>query len=730
MDRASPRSNGSARSNRPDSCYAFGPKSGDGVTFDYATAECGAQLAPLTLDVPLTSLHGALARRAPGACLLETRGPPGSSLLVWEPAATIRLDAGEVRVIARPGVSLPPPPSTGARAPAYLDAVLRRFRLPVSPGAIAPFPFLGGLVGTVGYEWAAAQEGPDRPRAAGVPDLWFGLYDRALVVPPEGDACVLAVPSVRGIAMPEVRRSLAGALREASAPGPAVPSLPVPRIVSDIPRAAFEVAVREVRRRIRSGSVYQVNLALRMHAAGVDPWALYERLRIRNPSPFSGLVTTGDFTVVCVSPERLLKVEPDARGGRTAITRPIAGTRPRAAGKQDVRNERALRASPKERAEHTMLVDLGRNDLGRVCVQGSVAVDEWFTVERYSHVMHLVSNVRGRLRPGTGVPDLFRALMPGGSVTGTPKIRATEIIAELEPVARGAYTGSLAYLSLDGNVDANLLIRSAFFPRGRGEAQVYAGSGIVHASDPGREWRESRHKAAVLLEAIGGQRSRGFPWAPPRRCRSWNPPVPRHTHPDARVLLIDNYDSFTYNLAQYLAALGARVAVVRNDAASIDALRARRPTHVVISPGPGLPSEAGIAERAVRAFEGTPILGVCLGHQSIVEAYGGSIGEAPIPFHGKSSPVYRVLDLGELDILAGLPTPAEVARYHSLVAGRVPPSLRVTARTGDGLVMAVQHRTFPTYGVQFHPESILTEGGMDILDRFLALPSPAGPEVR
>ncbi len=687
-------------------------------------------MARMTLPASLSSLHRALARRAPGVCLLETLGSPGHSLLVWEPAAIIRLDAGKVRVDARPGVSLPPTPQTHAHLLTYLDAVIRRFQPSASSGAVAPLPFLGGLVGTVAYDWAAAQEGPDRPRAAGVPDLWFGLYDRAVVVSPDGDAWLVVVPSVRGATMPEVRRSLAGALRAAALPVSEVRPPSAPRVTSDLPRAEFESSVREVRRRIRAGSVYQVNLALRMRASGVDPWRLYERLRERNPSPFSGLVATGDFTVVCASPERLLLVVPDGHGDRTAATRPIAGTRPRAAGSQDARNERALRTSPKERAEHTMLVDLGRNDLGRVCVPGSVEVDEWFTVERYSHVMHLVSNVRGRLRTGTGVRELFRALMPGGSVTGTPKIRATEIIAELEPIPRGAYTGSLVYLSFDGRIDANLVIRSAYFPFGGGEAHVYAGSGIVHASDPGREWREARRKAAVLLEAIGDRPSRGFPWAPPRLARSWTPPVPRHRHSGRRVLLIDNYDSFTHNLAQYLAALGAHVAVVRNDGGGVDMLRSRRPTHVVLSPGPGRPSEAGITERAVRAFEGTPLLGVCLGHEAIIEAYGGSLREAPIPFHGKASLAYRVVDSGEQDILAGLPTGTLVGRYHSLVAGRVPPSLRVTARTQDRLVMAVQHRTFPTYGVQFHPESILTERGMDILDRFLAVTSPAEAEGR
>ena len=689
----------------------------------------GVEFAPLFVDVPLPSLHRALAQLSPGACLLETLGSPGPSILAWGPAATIRLDRGKVRVDCEPGVALPSPPRHGSGLPAYLEAVVRKYRPTEMRGGIPPPPFLGGLVGTVGYEWAVSQEGPECLRAAGVPDLWFGVYDRALVIGARGDACLVAVPPVRGATLNDVRRELLRGLRSANDRTRSPRPPPIPRIVSDFPREAFEAAVQDVRRQIRTGSVYQANLALRVRADGVDPWTLYERLRTRNPSPYSALLTTGDFTVVCASPERVLRVEPDGEEGPVAITRPIAGTRPRAAGAQDAKNERALRGSVKERAEHTMLVDLGRNDHGRVCRMGSVEVDELFTVERYSHVMHLVSNVRGRLRPEIGVRDLFRALLPGGSVTGAPKVRATEVIAALEPVSRGAYTGSLTYLSFDGSLDANLLIRSAFFPHGGTEAQVYAGSGIVHDSDPTREWRESRHKAAVLIEAIGGQPAKGFPWAPPRRSRSWAPPAPPHFHPSARVLVIDNYDSFTYNILQYLAALGAHVSVVQNNAFSLEKLRDQKPTHVVLSPGPGRPSEAGITLRAVRGFEGTPMLGVCLGHQSMIEAYGGEVGEAKVPFHGKPSEVYRVLDLGEHDILAGLSNPTIVARYHSLVAHRVPPCLRVTARTKDGLVMAVQHERFPTYGVQFHPESILTPEGMGILDRFLAVPSLSALEV-
>ncbi len=694
----------------------------------------GAVEAPRTPDLEIRSftpgsdwvtLHRGLAGRGYRPVLLETLGAPGYSFLAWNPAAVVRVVRSGVDASFRPGVDLPHPARDPARVLSYCERLVRQFRTPSLRGADGRVPFVGGWAGCVSYEWAAAQEGPSRPLPNGVPALWLGLYDRLLVGPPSGDPYLVVHTNVghgtAAGAMREVRR----AERDGSAAGSEARHLPG-RPVAEFARPDFEAAVRRVRGLIRAGDVYQVNVAQRYRVDGVDPWVTYRGMRNRNPSPFAGLLTTELGSVASSSPERVVSVAPTPDGRRRATTRPIAGTRPRGPGDQDRRNERSLRASSKERAEHTMLVDLGRNDLGRVCSNGTVEVDEWFTVERYSHVMHLVSNVTGDLRPDAGATELYRALLPGGSVSGTPKIRATEVIADVEPVPRGEFTGSFTYLSFDGGLDANLLIRSAFFPGGVPTAYVYAGAGIVHASDPAREWKETCLKAAAVLEAIGGVRSRGFPWAPPRRLRSWSPTVPEHQHPDCRVLLIDNYDSFTFNLAQYLGALGAAVEVVRNDRATVAELRSRAPTHLVVSPGPGRPEDAGVSIEAVRAFEGTPILGVCLGHQSIVSAYGGVVGEAPVPFHGKSSDVRCVSRGGPDDLLAGLRSPLRVARYHSLVARSVPDVLEVTACTEDGLVMAVQHRDRPTYGVQFHPESILTDGGMRLLDRFLGL-TGSGP---
>lgn len=683
----------------------------------------GVEVTPLAIS-ETADLYPQLKARFEGAVLLETCTPGGGSVLAWDPAVVISVNSGAPDLRYAKGFSARWEPKTAREVPRFLEDVRKSYRVTSREGVSSTPPFIGGFIGFVGYEWAAGQEGPTKPTEPMVPNMWFGLYDRAIVSDQLSGASLVTVPTIRGTTPAEAKEQIRSVLGNTACISKAARASASGAFKYDFPRGDFELGVRTVKRAIRNGDVYQANIAQRIRAAGVDPWDLYLRLKRTNPSPYAGALSAGDFTLVSASPERLLKVSVGPKSTRLAATRPIAGTRPRARGAKDRSNERALRSSPKERAEHTMLVDLSRNDLGRVAVEGSVEVDELFTVERYSHVMHLVSNVKARLSSTVGTPELFRSLMPGGSVTGTPKIRATEIIAEVEPVPRGAYTGSLGYISLDGSMDFNILIRSAFFPGGRSEAHIYAGSGIVQDSDPAREWKESRSKAMALLEAAARRRSTGYPWEPPCRAAAWIPPRTIRRFGRARVLLIDNYDSFTYNLAQYLSTLGAKVTVIRNDEESPASLAKRRPTHVVISPGPGRPSGSGLTPGAVIEFEGTPILGVCLGLQAIVEAYGGSLTLARRPVHGKASMILRKRSGLREDILDGLPRCFVGARYHSLVAGEVPPELAITARSRAGEVMAIQHRRCPTYGVQFHPESILAEGGIKILSNFLSIRSP------
>ena len=263
-------------------------------------------------------------------------------------------------------------------------------------------------------------------------------------------------------------------------------------------RDYFEWAVGRIKDYIAAGDSFQVNFSQRLdfNFKGSSV-ALYRRLREINPSPFAFYMDLGDFKAVSCSPERLLKVEDGV-----AQTRPIAGTRRRGRTlKEDEELKRELLLSEKERAEHVMLVDLERNDLGRVCRYGTVEVDELMVLEEYSHVVHIVSNVRGVLREGVSEVEALKALFPGGTITGAPKIRTMEIIAELEPTRRALYTGSVGYLGFNGRSDFNIVIRTLLLKEEVGYLQV--GAGIVWDSIPEREYRETLHKARALLASLG-----------------------------------------------------------------------------------------------------------------------------------------------------------------------------------------------------------------------------------
>jgi anthranilate/para-aminobenzoate synthase component I len=277
------------------------------------------------------------------------------------------------------------------------------------------------------------------------------------------------------------------------------------RVTPDQPRSSYLEQVRQCQDYIRAGDIYQANLSHRFTIEldgtsyidhdRIGP-ALFQRLRQVNPSPFSALFECDDLCLVSSSPERLVRLN-----DRLADTRPIAGTRPRGWSlPEDRRLAEELLTNQKERAEHLMLVDLERNDLGRVCRYGTVKADEFMVIERYSHVSHIVSNVRGELREGLDGFDLIRSIFPGGTITGVPKIRCMEIIESLEPVRRGPYTGSLGYLSWSGDLDLNILIRTLVLTKGRGYLQV--GAGIVADSDPDREYDETLFKAEALLKTL------------------------------------------------------------------------------------------------------------------------------------------------------------------------------------------------------------------------------------
>ncbi len=256
--------------------------------------------------------------------------------------------------------------------------------------------------------------------------------------------------------------------------------------------------VEKAKEYIKSGDIYQANLSQRfeVEAKDINVFLLYQRLRKINPSPFACFFDFPDVKIVSSSPERLIKLY-----GRIIETRPIAGTRPRGKdGIDDKEMEKELILNEKERAEHIMLVDLERNDIGRVCEYGSVKVDEFMVLERYSHVIHIVSNIKGRLQKGQDAFDCIRACFPGGTITGVPKVRCMEIIDELEKHRRGPYTGSAGYISFNGDMDLNILIRT--FVLKNNNLYFHVGGGIVADSVPEMEYQETLHKAEALFQAI------------------------------------------------------------------------------------------------------------------------------------------------------------------------------------------------------------------------------------
>jgi anthranilate synthase component 1 len=401
---------------------------------------------------------------------------------------------------------------------AFMEEHLSRYRGP----ALAEMPpFVGGAVGYFGYDCVRHVEHlPDAPRDdLGLPDMAFLLTDVIVVFDhlrhtitlltnifrdEEPDLDVAYVDAVQRLAEVKARlrspvppprwsldraRPAAGPVAAMEAPGAAVRS--------GFERERFLAAVERVREYIYAGDAFQVVLSQRFERpVEVSGFSIYRGLRAVNPSPYMYYMSFRDFEVVGSSPEPLVTVT-----GRRAETRPIAGTRPRGATPaEDLALAEEMLSDEKERAEHLMLVDLGRNDLGRVCRPGTVKTEEFMEVERYSHVMHLVSSVVGELEDGVGATDALRAVFPAGTVSGAPKVRAMQIIDELEPTRRGPYAGAIGYLSYSGDLDSCIYIRTVLVRQGR--AYVQAGAGIVADSDPEREFVETENKARAMFRAI------------------------------------------------------------------------------------------------------------------------------------------------------------------------------------------------------------------------------------
>ncbi|WP_310234990.1 aminodeoxychorismate synthase component I [Luteimonas terrae] len=374
---------------------------------------------------------------------------------------------------------------------AALDAAWTDLR---TPREEPRWPFRGGWALYLGYELAGQVEPVLKlPDAVGGLPVAVAWRCPAAVLRDHATGECIAVAEAGAEALLAQLVAAAGAAVE-----PAPPWYPPGALDEDGP-ARFTDGVRRVLDYLAAGDVFQANLSRGWHArfdGALDPAALYARLREHNPAPFAGLLQGDGWAVASASPERLVSVR-----GDLVETRPIAGTRARFDGDDDAARVQELVGHPKERAEHVMLVDLERNDLGRVCVPGSVEVDELMCVESYAHVHHIVSNVRGRLRPDATPGRTIAAVFPGGTITGCPKVRCMQIIAELEGQGRGAYTGAMGWLNRDGDLDLNILIRSAEIEGDT--ARFRTGAGIVADSDPDRELEETRAKARGTLRALG-----------------------------------------------------------------------------------------------------------------------------------------------------------------------------------------------------------------------------------
>jgi para-aminobenzoate synthetase/4-amino-4-deoxychorismate lyase len=833
--------------------------------------------------------------------------------------------------------------------------------------AAAGVGFGGGWIGYLGFGLAGQfLPVPPPPGPPGrLPAWWFGYYDHVLRRDRATGRWVFEALCTPGRAAALERRFDELSRRPHQGRGQ-------PRGYSSgtfrlTPSAAeHRAAVRQAVSYIRRGDIFQANICLRLEAEfHGDPLDAFCQAVTRLDPPYAAFLRTPDGAVASLSPELFLR-----RTGTDVCSRPIKGTRARPAGEQAARRQRAaLRRSVKDRAENVMIVDLMRNDLSRVCLPGSVQVPKLLRAEAHPGVWHLVSDVRGTLPAGTGDLPLVAAAFPPGSVTGAPKVRALEIIHELEATPREVYTGAIGYRSPVAGLELNVAIRT--FEFGDGRVWLGSGGGITARSDDAAEYGECLVKAAPLIRALGGTyreaarpaaipaalRPRaavgvftslrvtdgaghdldrhlarlaesswrlfgkrlppglrtevaarlaerpsgrlritarpvggplqvsaevvaagpaldavalhpvtvpgglgGHKWrdrrllarlaeaarlgpddqlliedgagdvletdranvfavldgvlvTPPAdgrllpgitraavlRLAAWHgitskempvsrqrlltasevfvtnsvhgvipvrslggtaaawdvgpvtsrlrhalagrplglstppgPPVPagavagalarvragRAASAAPLIVLVDNYDSFTYNLAHLLLSHGGQVEVVRNDEVSAADIAGFGPDGIVISPGPGTPAEAGVSVGTVRACAAsTPLLGICLGHQAIAAAYGGRVIVAPQPVHGVATPVSH----DGQGVLAGLPQGFAAARYHSLIVdeGALPPGLLITARGPGGIPMGLRHAAHPAEGLQFHPESILTAHGAAIIRTFI-----------
>jgi anthranilate synthase component 1 len=422
------------------------------------------------------------------------------ALLRWSDGTLSEWSGEEAAAGEGPSRSDPAPDPYGAVAERLAD-----FR----PAPVEGLPpFVGGAVGFFGYDLVRTVEplGEPNPDPLGLPDMALMITDAMVVFDhlrheltilacafADSEGGIDAAYARAAATIAEMRERLRGAV-----PAPASPSVSEPpKFVSNMEREEFEAAVERIVEYVHAGDAFQVVPSQRFSApAPVEAFSVYRGLRAVNPSPYMYFLEFGDFQIAGASPEPLVKVS-----GRRVETRPIAGTSPRGRSEdEDRRFAERLINDPKERAEHVMLVDLGRNDLGRVCEYGSISVDELMVVETYSHVLHIVSQVSGTLREGVSAMDVLRSALPAGTLSGAPKVRAMQIIDELEKVKRCSYGGAIGYLSWDGDLDTAIHIRTVVVKDG--QLHVQAGGGTVAEAKPSYEYIESVNKAKAVFRAV------------------------------------------------------------------------------------------------------------------------------------------------------------------------------------------------------------------------------------
>ncbi|RXH36863.1 anthranilate synthase [Bradyrhizobium nanningense] len=423
-----------------------------------------------------------------------------------------------------------------------------------------------------------------------------------------------------------------------------------------------------------------------------SPAEVFQRLCVINPSPYGALMNLGEGEfLVSASPEMFVRSD-----GRRVETCPISGTIARGTDAiGDAEQIRQLLNSEKDEFELNMCTDVDRNDKARVCVPGTIKVLARRQIETYSKLFHTVDHVEGMLRPGFDALDAFLTHAWAVTVTGAPKLWAMQFVEDHERSPRRWYAGAIGAVNFDGSINTGLTIRTIRMKDGLAEVRV--GATCLFDSDPAAEDRECQVKAAALFQALRGD--------PPKPLSTFAPDA---TGSGKRVLLIDHDDSFVHMLADYFRQVGAEVTVVRYVHA-LDMLKQKTWDLLVLSPGPGRPEDFGIKTTIDAALERKlPVFGVCLGVQAIGEYFGGELGQLTHPAHGRPS---RVQVRGGR-LMRNLPNEIIIGRYHSLYVERdsMPEVLSVTASTEDGVAMALEHKTLPIAGVQFHPESLMSLG--------------------